>query len=622
MSGRRSRPERKPGAPAGSWAAWLGRDPFDFVASFRHTPRALRLLWTTAPGLALAFAFLSVFTGLLPAAVAWTGKLIVDGVVAAIDGDVAARQVVVRWLLVELALVVALAGAQRALVVAGSLLRAVLGHRVNEMILEKALSLHLEHFEDPETYDRLTRSRREASFRPVSLAQRIFQLVQAAVTLTGYGALLVTFSPWAVALLVVLAFPSFVVAVKFNKEAFRLYNWHTPERRRQVYLESVMARLDYAKEVALNGLGPHLLARYREIFHRVFDDDRRLALRRGAWAFVLGIVSSLGFYAVFAWIVLETMAGKLTLGQMTMYLAVFKQGQGTFAGALENLSALYGDNLYVSNLYEFLEVPVPAWDGTATEGPSPGDGVRFEGVRFSYPGSEEEALAGVDLHVPPGQKLAIVGDNGSGKTTLIKLLTRLYDPTQGRVLLDGLDLKDWDVAAVRRRFAVIFQDFARYQFVAGENIGAGDVEAFEDREAWQRAARRGMAAETIEGLPEGYDTQLGRWFQGGRELSGGQWQKVALSRAFMREDADILVLDEPTAAMDAEAEAQVFDRFRALTDRQLAILISHRFSTVRMADRIVVLAGGAVKEDGTHDALMSADGLYAKLFTMQAQGYL
>jgi ATP-binding cassette subfamily B protein len=306
---------------------------------------------------------------------------------------------------------------------------------------------------------------------------------------------------------------------------------------------------------------------------------------------------------------------------MTMYVLLFRQGQAAVSASLAAISGMYEDNLYLSTLYDYLDTPVDAPTGAARTGPDPGDGVRFENVSFTYPGATGPAVQDVSLHLRPGHSLALVGENGSGKTTLIKLLTRLYVPSSGRITLDGLDLAQWNPVALRRRVAVIFQDFARYQLKVGENIGVGDVEHFEDEARWRGAAELATASPFVEDLPAGYQTQLGKWFKDGRELSGGQWQKIALARAFIREGADLLVLDEPTAAMDARAEAQVFEQFRELARERMVILISHRFSTVRMADEIVVIQGGRVLERGSHDDLMALDGHYAHLFTLQARGY-
>ncbi len=382
-----------------------------------------------------------------------------------------------------------------------------------------------------------------------------------------------------------------------------------------------MAREDYAKEVQSYGLASLFLSRYQGIFDVLYPEDRSLTLRRGFWGYLLGLLSTATFYGAYAWIAISTIQKRISLGEMTMYLLLFKQGQSAFSAALTSIGGMYEDNLYLSNLYEFLEQESVSRAGAATSGPDPDAGIEFRDVSFTYPGSETPALRSVDLTIRPGQKLALVGSNGSGKTTLIKLLTRLYEPSEGAVLVDGRDLREWDTDALRFRVSVVFQDYVRYQLSVGENIGVGDVPNIEDDERRRRAADKGMALPFIEEFEDGFETQLGRWFKDGRELSGGQWQKVAMSRAFMREGADILVLDEPTSAMDAAAEQEVFERVRAMTDEQMAIIISHRFSTVRMADQIVVLQEGQVIEEGDHAALMARDGVYARLFTLQAQGY-
>ncbi len=489
------------------------------------------------------------------------------------------------------------------------------------LILEKALTLQLQNFEDSEFYDKLTRARREASSRPLSLINRTFGLAQNSISLASYAFLLVQFSPWAVVVLAVAGLPAFFAEAKFSGDAFRLFRWRSPDTRMQMYLETVMAREDHAKEVKLFQLGPLLLSRYQGIFDKLFDEDRRLTVRRDTWGFLLGLVATAAFYGAYVWIAMSTVSGAISLGEMTMYLMLFKQGQTAVSASLSAIGGMYEDNLYLSNLYEYLDQPVENKTGTQTAGPEPSDGVRFEHVSFTYPGAERATLKDISLHLKPGQSLALVGENGSGKTTLIKLLTRLYQPDGGRILLDGIDLNEWDENALQRRIGVIFQDFNRYQLLVGENIGAGDVSNFDDRTRWAEAASKGMADEFVDTMRDGYDTQLGKWFVNGQELSGGQWQKVALSRAFMRTQADIVVLDEPTAAMDAAAEAKVFEHFRNLTRDKIAVLISHRFSTVRMADQIVVIQDGHIVEYGSHDDLITLDGHYAHLFKLQAAGY-
>ena len=611
----------QPPPPAGNWLQQLLRN----AAVLRYTRRAVELVWSTNRQLTLTLAAVTLLAGVLPAVAAWIGKLLVDAVVGQVNavhaGAAPVFAPVLELVLLEGLAMAGLGAAQRGINACQSLLRAQLGQRVNEMILAKALTLDLTQFEDAEFYDKLQRARREASTRPLSLVMRSFALFQQLVSLASFGVLIAQFSLWALALLALAGLPAFVAETKFSGDNFRLFRMRAPEARLQNYLEIVMSREDHAKEVQLFQLGPMLLERYRAIFRKIYAEDRALTLRRESWGMALALLGTAALYGAYAWVAVAAAGTSITLGAMTMYLVLFRQGQGAISASLGSIGGMYEDNLYLTNLYEYLEqAPAYRW-GTGARGPQPEDGVRFEDVSFTYPGAAEPALAGVTLQIRPGESLALVGENGAGKSTLIKLLCGLYQPTRGRVLVHGLDVREWDPQALRRQIGVIFQDFNRYQFTVGENIGAGDVQAFADERRWEESARKGMAMPFIERLERRFATQLGSWFRGGKELSTGQWQKMALSRAFMRMTADILVLDEPTASMDAGAEAELFAYFRQHTRGRISILISHRFSTVRQADRIAVIEHGRISEYGTHDELLVKDGLYAKLFRLQAEGY-
>jgi ATP-binding cassette subfamily B protein len=588
---------------------------------FRFVGKALNLVWTTSKGVTLSLCLVTVASGLLPAIIAYIGKLIVDHVILATKTGSAMDKMDTLWFVGMEAVVIAIfAASQKASAVCQSLLRVKLGQRVNVLILEKALTLELSHFEDSEFYDKMTQARTQASSRPLSLVSRIFGLIQSALILITFSGLLLQFSYIAVIILIIATLPSFIAETRFSEHAFRLFRWRSPETRQQNYLETLIAREDHSKEVKLFQLGPMLLKRYRDIFDRLYIEDRNLTVKRGIWGYLLGLLGTIAFYGSYAWMVVEAINGKITLGEMTMYLILFRQGQSTFASALTSIGGMYEDNLYLANLYEFLELPITKNNGNLRNGISK-EGIRFESVSLIYPGQDKPVLTDISFSLKPGAKLAIVGENGSGKTTLIKLLTRLYKPTSGAIYLDGVDLQDWDEEVLRSRIGVIFQNFVQYQFTVGENVGVGDVEYLMDFEKWEDASKKGMAKPFIDPMKDGFNTQLGKWFKGGQELSGGQWQKIALSRAFMRSNADILVLDEPTSAMDAGAEMEIFNHFRDLTKNQMVVLISHRFSTVRMADQIMVMADGKIIEHGTHKELLTLNERYAHLFHLQAEGY-
>ena len=469
----------------------------------------------TSRGCTFAIAIFTLINGLLPAAIAYVGKLIVDSVVlASQNGAMSDRHLALSYVGIEAIALIVLAASQKGLSVFQALLRVQLGQRVNVLILEKALTLDLAHFEDSEFYDKMSQARSQASSRPLSLISRIFGLVQSALTLLTFSGLLLNFSIWAVFVLVLAAIPSFIAETRFSEHAFRLFRWRSPETRQQHYLETLLTREDYAKEVQLYQLGDTLLQRYHDIFDRLYDEDRRLTMQKGLWGYLLGLLSTGAFYAVYAWIVMEAIAGKISLGEMTMYLVVFRQGQSTFASTLTSIGGMYEDNLYLANLYEFLEQPIPQSHGKIRQGISQ-EGIRFEHVSFCYPESQQPVLEDISLHLHHGEKLAIVGENGSGKTTLIKLLTRLYQPSSGKILLDGVDLNDWDIDILRKRIGVIFQNFVQYQFTVGENVGVGDIEHLNDDQEWEIASEKGMAKPFIDNMPQGFGTQLGKWFKGG-----------------------------------------------------------------------------------------------------------
>jgi ATP-binding cassette subfamily B protein len=588
--------------------------------SFTNTPQTFKLAWRTSPKLFMCLGALTLVNALLPLGIAWLGKLIIDAVVA---GD---YQLTLRWVLAELGLIILQTSSQRGLSLCRQLLGGRLGIDINLVILEKALTLELKDFENPEVYDQLVRARREASSRPLAVVADSFVLIQHSLTLGGYLLMLLKFNAWVVAGLFLAAMPAALAEIYFSTATFWARNRRSADLRKLNYLEYVLANDAHVKEVKLFKLGPTLIKRYRSIAEHLNREDRQLSVRRASWGFLLSMIGTLAFYLCYAWIALAAAMKKLSLGDLTFYVAAFRQGQQSFQSILATLGGMYENNLYMSNLFAFLAIPTASKQGQTlppTEGPHSGEqGIRFEQVSFQYPGQQHEALSDISLFIPKGQSLALVGHNGAGKTTFIKLLTRLYSPTRGRILLDGRDLQTWDEDLLLARMAVVFQDFNRYQLSFAENLGMGSIQHEKEPERLMRAIDRGGAGDVLKGLPKGLETPLGRWFHDGVELSGGQWQKIALARAFMREEADILVLDEPTAALDAEAEFAVFQSFRALTRDRTSILISHRFPTVRMADTILVIEGGRIIEQGHHDQLIAAKGRYAHLFTLQASGYV
>lgn len=597
----------------------------DLAAVYRNIPESFKLIWQADWRISAGMALLTLIAAVLPISQAWAGKLIVDGVVQAIGARlpmVDGLRAIMPFLLLEFGLIMLSAALGQIRILLEHVLNARLSHYINNAIIRKSLTLDLRFFEDAQFYDKLQNARREADSRALAIINGGFLLVQNLITLASFAIALLTFN-WVIGVILFGAtIPAFIAQTRYSGLNFRLLTWRAPEFRRMQYLEQLLTVDNSAKEVKLFGLGEPLLKRYNDLFWKFYREDEALARRRSFISLLWGMVSTGSYYGAYAWIVIQAIGGVITLGGMTFYLAVFRQSQGTFQALFDGIGRLYESGLFMDNLFGFLNL-TPQMTRPANPAPLPAHishGIEFRNVSFRYPDRADWALRDVNMHIHPGEKIALVGANGAGKTTLIKLLTRLYDPTEGQILLDGVDLRDFDPDELRDRIGVIFQDFVRFQVSAGENIGFGQIKALDDKERILTASERGGADDVIAELPDGYDTMLGRWFEKGHELSGGQWQKIALGRAFMR-DSEVLVLDEPTSALDAAREYEIFQRFRELTEGKIAVLISHRFSTVRMADRIAVIEDGTISELGTHQQLLDKNGTYARLFMLQAEGY-
>ena len=597
----------------------------DIRTAYGNIPAAFRLVWNADKRSTIVMALLTLIGAALPISQAWVGKLIVDSVVHSINAKVGSQAgliVALPYLGIEFGLILLGAVIAQIRRLAEHVLNARLGHHINSSVIRKALALDLQYFEDASFYDKLQNARREADYRALGIINGGFLVLQNIITLASFAVALFAFSPLIALLLFGATIPSFIAQNKYSKIQFRLLTWRAPESRRMNYLEHVLTVDNTVKEIKLFGLGEPLLQRYTDMFWKIFEEDEHLARRRSLVSLLWGMVASASYYGAYAWIIFLAAGGSITLGLMTFYLALFRNSQGTFQGLFDNFNRLYENGLFMDNLFGFLKL-TPQMPVSARPVPMPQTltrGLEFRNVWFRYPGRDDWALRDLNLTIAPGEKLALVGQNGAGKTTLIKLLTRLYDPSEGQILLDGVDLREYDPDELRKRIGVIFQDFVRYQLTAKENIGFGQIDRLDDTERLASSAERGGADEVVSELPEGMETMLGRWFEKGHELSGGQWQKIALSRAFMR-DSEVLVLDEPTAALDAEREYEIFQRFHDLTAGKIAVLISHRFSTVRMADRIAEVENGQISELGSHDELLALGGTYARLFEMQAEGY-
>ena len=602
------------------------------VGALRHLPSLFRLVWQASPALTAASLGLRLTRSILPLLLLYIGKLIIDEVVAQTqlaspeanlsDWIGSGRLDFLGGLLVlELALAIIADLLGRASSLVDSLLSERYSNFASVRLMEHATTLDLEQFESSDQQDRLERARRQVTGRTTLLTQ-IFGQAQDVLTVLSLAAGLLAYAPWLIVLIILALLPAFVGEVHFNAQGYRLNYFRTPERRQLDYIRYLGSSVETAKEVKLFGLNAFLVERFRGFADRMYADNRRLAIRRAAWGTLFAALASCAYYLAYALIVWRTVRGEFSIGDLTFLSGSFLRLRGLLEGLLLGFSQIAGQALYLEDLFSFFDVR-PSIASPANPRPFPHplrSGIVFENVGFRYPDSDRWAVRHLSLTLTAGEVVALVGENGAGKTTIVKLLARLYDPTEGRILLDGYDLREYDLADLRRHIGVIFQDFVRFHFTAGENIGAGRIEATDDRSRIQQAAERSLADRIIERLPQGYDQPLGKRFHEGADLSGGEWQKIAIARAYMR-DAEVLILDEPTAALDARSEYEVFQRFRDLSMGKTAILISHRFSTVRMADRILVLENGQVVEAGSHEELVASAGRYAELFELQASGY-
>lgn len=615
----RTGPER-PGS-----RAWLSHKISEAIGTGTNVLRAYRLLWAAHRRATAAMVALTLAAGIIPVTQAYIAKLIVDAVVTTMTRHLTAAdgfRRVIPYLLVEFALILGDSIILQVRTFTEQILKAHYDFEINSRIVRKALTLDMAHFENAEFYDKLQNVRREADYRTRRIVNSSFDLLNSGVKLLSYAVMLLRFSPWIAFILLFAMIPSFLAQSHYSQVSFRLLNWRAPETRKQYYYEWLLTNSQSVKEVKLLGLGALLLERYTTIFWKFLRMDANVARQRGFTAFGWGLISTGSYYLSYAWIVLRAVAHAITLGDMTLYVSLCQLLRSGFEVFSAGIRDLYEQGLFIDNLFTFLALePRMIKAGRPKAVPQRiQQGIQFKHVCFRYPGRNTDLLRDINLTIRPGEKLALVGANGAGKTTFVKLLTRLYDPTEGQILLDGVDLREYDEMEVRRRFGVIFQDFMRYDLAVSDNIGFGQIEALADRSRIVGASERSGAHRMIETLPQGYDTQLGGKFENGRELSGGEWQKVALARAFIR-DSEVLVCDEPSTALDAENEAAIFAKFRELTQGKIAVLISHRFSTVRMADRIAVLEDGTVGELGTHEELIALGDTYARLFTLQAEGY-
>lgn len=596
-----------------------------FSQTWNSTVRVFQLVWETSKWQTIALAALTLVLAVIPAAQVWLAGRLIDEVASGIgaeDIDPYIRSIVILAI-AQLLLFLGSSLFQTLSNVDQQLLQEKLTIHVQLMIMRHANSLDLSDFENAAYYDQLQQAQRESANRPVQMVSGVFGLVRAIITFATMVGLLIGLSPWIAVAALLSPIPAFISSSRYSWWGFQQMRRLSPTRRMMSYLTTVLTTDSFNKEIKLYSLGDHFIDRYDEMAQGYYEETRGLLIRRYLAGFGWGALTIIASSATFLYVALQAVRGIISLGQLTIFTQAAQQVQGSFQALLGGFQGIYEHGLYLSTLHDLLDRKPQI---AAPENPVPvrvpfEQGIEFRNVSFTYPGRFEPALDDVSFKIGLGETVALVGKNGAGKSTIVKLLGRLYDPQEGQILIDGVDVRDYDPSELRKQFGMMFQDFAMYQLPVMENIGVGNVELVDDRVAIESAATRGGATVLIEGLPDGYDTTLGKWFEDGHQLSGGEWQRIALSRAFMR-DAQILILDEPTSALDAEAEHDLFARIKQLAEGRMAIFISHRFSTTRRADRILVLEHARLIEEGTHAELMLLGGRYAELFNLQAESYL
>jgi len=590
--------------------------------ALRNLPAFFRLVWASSPWMTGLNAGLRLLRSAIPVSVLYVGKLIIDEVILLNrhHGPVSSHHI---WVLIGVEFVLALFNDAlgRSISLLDSLLGDLFGKLSSVRIMKHAAILDLEQFEDPVFYDKLERARQQTTGRTILLSQVLSQ-VQDLITMGFLAAGLIFFNPWLIALLFITILPSFIGESYFNDQTYALSRRQTPERRELDYLRFLGASDETAKEVKIFDLSGFIIEKFEALANKFYFSNRRISINRSLWGTGFTLLGSLGYYGTYVYIILETISGRISIGQLTFLAGSFRQLKSLLESVLTRFTAVSQGAIYLSDFFEFFEIQPGI---TVAKNPLPFPdpiraGFEFQDVGFRYQNAEGWATRYLNFFLKSGEKIALVGENGAGKTTLVKLLARLYEPTEGRILLDGADLRLYDIVSLRQNIGIIFQDYLRYQMRVSENIAVGNILQKENDKMIISAAEQSLASDLVSRLPAGYEQMLGKRFQEGIELSGGEWQKVALARAYMRQ-AQVLILDEPTSALDARAEYEVFQRFAALTKGKTAVLISHRFSTVRMADRILVLQQGELIESGSHQELIDRNGKYAELFSLQAKGY-